>query len=140
MKRLGVLAAAVAAAAALALLGSGRAPAQELQANCSLFTGKTPLWLDFADGSVPFWRLFARPGVVATAPNLQLPALIRARGGTTVYFDLHLKERVGVPNAPADPATLAGAGLLFAAVALLACWVPTRRAARVNPLEALRCE
>jgi len=41
---------------------------------------------------------------------------------------------------PADPATLAGAGLRFAAVALLACWVPTHRAARVNPVEALRCE
>ena len=47
---------------------------------------------------------------------------------------------VAVRSRAADPATLAGAGLLFAAVALLACWVPTRRAARVNPLEALRCE
>jgi len=41
---------------------------------------------------------------------------------------------------PNDPATLIGMGLLFAGVALLACWVPTRRAARVNPLEALRYE
>ncbi len=41
---------------------------------------------------------------------------------------------------PADPATLVGMGLLFAIVALVACWVPTRRAARVDPLEALRCE
>jgi len=41
---------------------------------------------------------------------------------------------------PADPATLASMGLLFAVVALLACWVPTHRAANVDPLEALRCE
>jgi putative ABC transport system permease protein len=41
---------------------------------------------------------------------------------------------------PTDPATLIGAALLFAAVALLACWVPTRRAARVSPLDALRSE
>src|SRR5262249_54360275 len=41
---------------------------------------------------------------------------------------------------PADPLTLAVMGALFATVALLACWVPTRRAASVDPLEALRCE
>src|SRR5476649_2100355 len=41
---------------------------------------------------------------------------------------------------PADPITFAGAGLLFAGVALLACWAPTRRAARVTPMEALRSE
>jgi putative ABC transport system permease protein len=41
---------------------------------------------------------------------------------------------------PTDPMTLAGAGVLFAAVTLLAFWAPTRRAAAVDPLEALRCE
>jgi putative ABC transport system permease protein len=41
---------------------------------------------------------------------------------------------------PTDPSTLIGVGLLFAGVALLACWVPTRRAAKVNPLDALRYE
>jgi putative ABC transport system permease protein len=41
---------------------------------------------------------------------------------------------------PTDPATLAGVGLLFAGVAFVACWGPTRRAARVDPVEALRSE
>lgn len=41
---------------------------------------------------------------------------------------------------PSDPATLIGVGALFAVVALLACWVPVRRAEKVDPLEALRYE
>ena len=41
---------------------------------------------------------------------------------------------------PTDPLTLAGVALLFAGVAMLACWVPTHRAAKVDPVEALRYE
>ena len=106
MKRFGVLAAAVAVAAAFALLGSSRAPAQRLQANCALFNGKTPLWLDFADGSVPFWNLFAKPGVTALASNLIFPPKLRAGGAQTAYFDLYLNRRVGTTSAPADPSTI----------------------------------
>ena len=41
---------------------------------------------------------------------------------------------------PSDPVTLALAGALFIGVALLACWVPVHRAARVDPVVALRYE
>jgi ABC-type antimicrobial peptide transport system permease subunit len=39
---------------------------------------------------------------------------------------------------PTDPLTLAIVLAMMVAIAALACWIPARRAIRINPITALR--
>ena len=66
-----------------------------------------PVWIDFADSSVSFWReRFARPGVVVGTGGPLLAAEARAAGAGTVHWDMYLRKRVGTPSEPADAALI----------------------------------
>jgi predicted permease len=78
-------------------------------------------------------KMVLRQGVGVVGIGLAL-GLAAAFAGTRVLADL----MVGVK--PADPLTFAGVAILLAGIALLACWIPARRATRVDPLVALRYE
>jgi ABC-type lipoprotein release transport system permease subunit len=41
---------------------------------------------------------------------------------------------------PADPLTFASVGLMVIVVALLACYLPARKATKADPMNALRAE
>src|SRR3982751_3806350 len=63
-----------------------------------------PLWVDYAGHDAP---IVPRPGMVlAVSSGTVVPAQMRAAGAATVFFDLHLNDRVGTTSAPADPATI----------------------------------
>jgi ABC-type antimicrobial peptide transport system permease subunit len=77
--------------------------------------------------------MVARQGLVLSGSGIAaglLLVVLSARFVRSLLFEV----------APTDAPTLVGASTLLLAFALLACWIPARRAARVNPTEALRAD
>ena len=63
-----------------------------------------------------------------------------AIGLTSALGLTRLMKTVLFETGPADPVTFTGASLVLASAALLACYIPARRALRIDPLSALRSQ
>ena len=72
-----------------------------------------------------------RPGAILTLAGV-LAGVLAAQGATRLMSSLLF----GV--SPADPVTFIVVPLALAVAALIACWIPARRAIRVQPVAALR--
>jgi predicted permease len=87
--------------------------------------------------------LGARPQDVARPIILQ--AVLLAAIGVAVAMPVTLALSRAMRSVvygikPHDPLTMIGAAVLMIVVAALAAWIPARRAAKVDPMEALRYE
>ncbi len=72
--------------------------------------------------------------------GMRLAAMGLAAGVLAAFALARLMTRLLFGVAPSDPVTYVSIVLLLAAVALLATWIPARRAVRVDPMRALRAE
>ena len=85
------------------------------------------------------------------APGAQVLRMVVRQGMTTIVIALAIGLAASAATTrllasqlygvgARDPMTFAAVPLLLAAVALVACWIPARRASRVDPIVALRSD
>jgi len=103
----------------------------------SLYVGsrKNEFGIRLALGAQPgvLLRLVLREGMLLIAAGIVIGvggALLLTRAMVSLLFEV----------SPTDPVVFTGVPLLLILVALAACFIPARRASRVDPLIALRCE
>jgi putative ABC transport system permease protein len=72
--------------------------------------------------------------------GLRLTLLGMAIGLAGAYGLMRLLERLLFGVSATDMPTFISVAMLLVGVALLACWIPARRATKVDPMVALRCE
>jgi putative ABC transport system permease protein len=76
--------------------------------------------------------------VIGQGMKLALLGVALGLGAALALTQLMKRLLFGV--AAADPLTYGSIALLLTLVALFACWIPARRATKVDPIIALRCE
>jgi putative ABC transport system permease protein len=96
-------------------------------------TSEIGVRMAFGASNASIFRLMIGEGLALSAVGI-VAGLLAALGLTGVME----KASMLVAIKPTDPVTYASIALLFLLIAMLASWVPARRAASVQPTEALR--
>lgn len=96
-------------------------------------TAEIGVRMAFGASSASVFQLVAGQG-------LRLSAIGVAVGVVSALALTRVMSSMLVDVSPTDPLTFAVIAFFFLAVALLACWIPARRAARLDPVVALREE
>jgi ABC-type antimicrobial peptide transport system permease subunit len=76
--------------------------------------------------------------VAAQGTRLVVAGIILGLGGS--FMVLRVIQSMLFGASPIDLPIFAGVSMLLATIALVAVWIPARRATRVDPIEALRAE
>ena len=76
--------------------------------------------------------------LLALRPGARLTLAGVALGLTAAWGATHLMTSLLFGVSPGDPVTFLAVPVALASIALLACWIPARRAVRAPPLAALR--
>jgi putative ABC transport system permease protein len=76
--------------------------------------------------------------LLALRPGARLTLAGVALGLTAAWGATHLMTSLLFGVSPGDPITFLAVPVALASIALLACWIPARRAVRVPPVAALR--
>jgi hypothetical protein len=100
----------VLAAAAACLVAAGRAASDPVWAGTCGIAKERTVWGEY--GWPTLLKILAHRGTllaVTNNPGKNYPASARARGAATYGFDLHFRDKVGTPAAPADPSTIQAA-------------------------------
>ena len=79
------------------------------------------------------YQFFARRAVLLIGSGTLVGLAVALAAG-------RLLEQILYGVEPTDPLTLAIVFVMMLAIAALACWIPARRAIRINPVTALRQE
>ena len=89
------------------------------------------------------WSVALNVLILVLSLLLMLVILIqRGKGGglAGAFGVTRVLRSLLVQVSPTDPLTFVSLSVLLSAVAVLACWIPARRAMRVDPVVALRYE